>query len=40
MLGLVFARLAFTRIMTKYGVQTSAALHVSYDTLLIIPTLL
>jgi|GEM_PF-4089248 len=40
LLGLVFIRLAFTRIMTRYGVQTSAALHVSYDTLLILPTLL
>ncbi|MDG4968948.1 type II CAAX prenyl endopeptidase Rce1 family protein [Lactococcus lactis] len=39
LLGLVFVRLAFTRIMTRYGVQTSAALHVSYDTLLILPTL-
>lgn len=40
LLGLVFIRLVFTRIMTRYGVQTSAALHVSYDTLLILPTLL
>lgn len=39
LLGLVFIRLVFTRIMIRYGVQTSAALHVSYDTLLILPML-
>lgn len=40
LLGLVFIRLAFTQIMIRYGVQTSAALHISYDTLLILPTLI
>lgn len=40
LLALVFIRLVFTKIMLKYGVRTSAALHISYDTFLILPTLL
>lgn len=40
LLALVFIRLVFTKIMLKYGVRTSIALHISYDTLLILPTLL
>ncbi len=40
LLGLVFIRLVFTYIMTRYNVQTSAGLHITYDTLLILPTLI
>lgn len=40
LLGVVFARLVFTFIMKRYGVQTSAALHITYDTLLFLPIML
>lgn len=40
LLSLVAIRLVFTYIMLKYSVQTSAALHITYDTLLFSTTIL
>lgn len=40
LVSLVAIRLVFSYILIKKGVQTAAALHITYDSLIILPTML